>query len=400
MKQIKLLLAVFAFSLLVLAGCKKAVESEAEQNEFKIQDRASVKKTGHLSLASKQRLDKLISSLPAGFKDKANQRATQLLETNPQYRAMVLRALSAITPTPCNDNTAINQWLDQQFKGWNKEVVGYVLDFAMLDLPTYDALVFENSSENQYFGKKGEYTRALTKTFKDLQRFWDIQSADIVLAAMHGNMLQNRERIIRTYVAVYGVDLATANILADIVVELVGVFPQYRNGEHPIFTFNAFALQGFEFPPYGIIPDKIIMGDGILEAFTAVGYEDVAPQTILAHEFGHQIQYQLNLFEEEKSPEATRRTELMADAYAAYYLSHARGAAMQWKRVQQFLQVFFNIGDCSFKSDNHHGTPTQRMAAAEWAYNLANDAQKQGHILSAQEFAVLFDAQLPQLILQ
>ncbi len=71
---------------------------------------------------------------------------------------------------------------------------------------------------------------------------------------------------------------------------------------------------------------------------------------------------------------------------------------MQWKRVQQFLQVFFNIGDCSFESANHHGTPVQRMAAAQWAYTLANSAQKQGKILSSEEFAKLFDAQLPMLI--
>ncbi len=134
-------------------------------------------------------------------------------------------------------------------------------------------------------------------------------------------------------------------------------------------------------------------------AYTGIGYGDVAPQAILAHEFGHQIQFELDLFEEESSPEATRRTELMADAYSAYYLFHARGASMQWKKVQQFLQVSFNSGDCGFASPYHHGTPAQRMAASEWAYNLANNAQKQGHILTAQQFTALFDAQLPQLVM-
>ena len=90
----------------------------------------------------------------------------------------------------------------------------------------------------------------------------------------------------------------------------------------------------------------------------------------------------------------------MADAYSAYYLSHARGASMQWKRVQLFLNVFFNIGDCSFTSNGHHGTPTQRMAAAKWGYEVADKAQKQGHILTAQEFTRQFEAQLPRLIAQ
>jgi hypothetical protein len=71
---------------------------------------------------------------------------------------------------------------------------------------------------------------------------------------------------------------------------------------------------------------------------------------------------------------------------------------MQWKRVQQFLQVFFNIGDCSFNDTSHHGTPAERMAAARWAYNLANDARKQGHILSSKEFTSRFELYLPVLL--
>ena len=88
----------------------------------------------------------------------------------------------------------------------------------------------------------------------------------------------------------------------------------------------------------------------------------------------------------------------MADAYSAYFLAHSRGASMQWKRVREFLQVFYNIGDCAFTDNQHHGTPTQRMAAADWAYSVVNAAQNQGHILTSQEFTALFEAQLPTLI--
>jgi len=399
MKHFKLLLAVIAFSFSLVTGCKKEMDTDSSINpDSQIGNQAAVKQSNPLSAATKEKLAKLQASLPAGLDEKIKQRAALLSTTDPQYREMVRRAVGAIEPTPCNDNTAMNQWLDQQLADWNGEIINYVLTTQMLDLPTYDALVFENSSENQYFGVKGEYTQRLTKTFKDLQRFWNIQSDDIVLAAMHGSMLTDRDKLIRTYKSVYGLNTASAQYYAEFVLAILDAYPQLRNGNHPIFTFNAFALEGFYFPPVGQIPDKIIMGDGIMDAFTAIGYGDVAPQAILAHEFGHQIQFQLNLFGEESSPEATRRTELMADAYSAYYLSHARGASMQWKRVQQFLQVFFNIGDCGFTNEGHHGTPTQRMAAAEWGYNLANNAQKQGHILTSQEFARLFEAQLPELV--
>ena len=391
MKQLKLLATFVALTSVLLTGCQK--EQDSAVAPF------SAKQNVQLATASLARLRQLRASLPAGTEEKLKQPSALLLKTDPQFRDMARRAL-AVEPSACDANTALNQWLGHELSDWNAEVFGYVRDFAMLDLPAYDALVFENSSAAQSFGLNGEYTQRLTKTFKDLRRFWNIQSTGMVLAAMHGSMLQDRAKVVRTYVAVFEVSPKTAEILADIVVELTTLVPQYRGGNHPIFTFNAFSLEGFDFPPYGVIPNKIVMGDGILTAYTGIGYGDVAPQAILAHEFGHQVQFQLGVFGSVTSPEATRRTELMADAYSAYYLSHARGAAMQWKRVQEFLQVFFNIGDCAFTNDGHHGTPTQRMAAAQWAYNLANDAQRQGQILPAQEFTRLFEAQLPQIVAQ
>lgn len=375
MKQFKLLTASVAASFILLMGCQKENDSAVKP----------------ITATSSSQLE----ALPEGTGSDLTPNLVQT--TDAQYQEM---ALGAITPNgPCNPNTPMNQWLGGQLADWRTPARSLVNGTAMLNLPTYDALLFENSSENQVFGQNGEYSQRLTKTFKDLQRFWNIQSQDIVLVAMHGSMLQDRAKVVRTYKAAYGLNDARANYYADLVANALSQFPELRNGNHPYFTFNAFAQNGFVFPPVGTIPSKIVMGDGIMEAFTAIGFNDVAPQGILAHEFGHQIQFQLNLFSNgPRTPEATRRTELMADAYAAYYLSHARGASMQWKRVQQFLQVFYNIGDCSFSSTGHHGTPAQRMAAAEFGYNVANDAQKQGKILTAQEFDQLFEAQLPVFV--
>ena len=98
------------------------------------------------------------------------------------------------------------------------------------------------------------------------------------------------------------------------------------------------------------------------------------------------------------APEQTRYTELMADAFSAYYLTHSRGGAMNRKRVEQFLEVFFEIGDCAFSSSGHHGTPNQRMAAAHFGFDIAAQAQKQGHILTSQQFHDLFVAAYPGLV--
>jgi hypothetical protein len=397
MKKINLLTAavaiVFAFSL----GCKK--ESSNDTLAGAEISKLSAKQSATLSLAKQEKLQTLYAKIPANAKAKVSGQAKVRLQFHPEYRDIVRKRLK-LEESTCNDNTASSQWLDQQLADWNNTIINYVVTTAMLDLPTYDALLFENSSANQTFGSSGQYTQKLTKTFKDLKRFWNIDSQNIVLAAMHGTMLTDRSKLLRTYKAGFGLDDESANYYADFVLAIIDAYPQLRGGDHPMFTFNAFAQSSFSFAPYGVIPDKIIMGDGIMDAFAAIGYADVAPQAILAHEFGHHIQFDLNLFEEVSGPEATRRTELMADAYSAYYLSHARGASMQWKRVQLFLSVFFNIGDCSFTSNGHHGTPTQRMAAAKWGYEVADAAQKQGHILTAQEFTQRFEAQLPQLIKQ
>ncbi|UYZ59680.1 neutral zinc metallopeptidase [Hymenobacter latericus] len=391
MKQVKLLLACVAASFTLLTGCQKEADSTVAP--------VATTQSAQLSAAATiERVEQLRATLPAGVEEKLQQRSARLLQTDPQYRDLAQRLL-AVEPTPCDDSTPLNLWLDGQLSDWNRQVINYAIRYDMLNLPSYYAFVFENSSANQSFGQNGEYSQRLTKSFKDLRRFWTIESGEMVMVAMHGNVLLDQTKIAKTYEAAYGVSKTTAATLAQIVALLADQIPQFRDGTHPIFTFNAFALDGFDYPPFATIPDKIVMGDGIMEGYTAIGFGDVAPQAILAHEFGHQIQFALNLFGDVESPEATRRTELMADAYSAYYLSHARGAAMQWKRVRLFLEVFFNIGDCAFTSDGHHGTPAQRMAAAEWGYSLANNAQKQGHILSPQEFARLFDAQLPQLVM-
>ncbi len=399
MKHLKLLLGTIAFCLILVTGCKKDIRTDTmiAPDELHAPSKTDLKVSNLSNAELKAKLDKLLASMPAGFEKRLTENSTLLLKQHPEYRDMVRRALN-IVPTTCDDNTALFQWLDQELADWDEDVIFFAIISGMLDFPTYDALLFENSSANQYFGVNGEYSQRVTKTFKDLKRFWNIQSSGIVLAAMHGSMLRDRNKLIRIDMILFGDSQPVAEFWADLILEFLDLVPQYRNGDHPIFTFNAFAQESFNFPPYGIIPEKIIMGDGIMQAYTAIGYGDVAPQAILAHEFGHHIQIQLDLFGNVSSPEATRRTELMADAYSAYFLSHARGASMQWKRVKQFLQVFFNIGDCSFTSNGHHGTPTQRMAAAEWAYNVANEAQKQGHILTAQQFTTLFEAQLPELV--
>ena len=261
-------------------------------------------------------------------------------------------------------------------------------------LPIYDALLFQTSATPQTFGYNGEFTKAMVKVERDVKGFWDIPSEQIQVLAMHGTMMLDTLRTKQTYVAL-GIPAATAATWARVVRDSLLASTTMNGGNYAFWTFNAVSFRAAG------LPDKIVMGDGILAGFAAVGFADVAPQAIFAHEFAHQIQFENEYFDdlgEVTAPEATRYTELMADAMAAYYLTHARGEALNRKRVEQFLNVFYQIGDCGFTSSGHHGTPNQRMKAAAFGFSVADEYLKQGLILTSEEFRNRFIAYYPTLI--
>jgi hypothetical protein len=271
---------------------------------------------------------------------------------------------------------------------------------------TFESLLFQTNKTPQYFGYDGRYTKTLLKAERDVKRFWDIKSDDIQLLGMHGTVLLDVERTAATYQVAFGVPRATALVIANMVKDAVAKSKILNGGNHPLFSFNAFAFSEADVPEeekFGI-PDKIVMGDGILDGFGALGFDDVAPQAIFAHEFAHHIQFENGYFNDlDDQPkltgaERTRYTELMADAMAAYYLTHKRGGTLNKHRVAQFLEVFFQIGDCAFTNPGHHGTPNQRMRAAQFGFEVADEAHKQGHILTSEQFHELFEAAYPELI--
>lgn len=247
------------------------------------------------------------------------------------------------------------------------------------------------------FGARGEYTTRATHTFRDLKRFWDIPSGDIELVPAHGRAMLDPEVNYRVFTKIYHLAEGPSRFSADFVAQQLNSAAM-GYGDLPLFTFNAYAAPGEFLPGVGQTPKRIAFGDGVMAGFDQVGLGDVAPQAILAHEFGHHIQYADNLMRADlPAPEASRWAELSADTFSSYFLTHARGAAMQWKRVQLFGDMFYQIGDCGFAGDGHHGTPIQRQRSALWAYGVANSARPQGHILPALSFFDLFKAQYPQL---
>ncbi|MGW1553563.1 hypothetical protein [Streptomyces sp. NPDC002346] len=301
--------------------------------------------------------------------------------------------------------TELTTYANSLLKGVHPGVLGNLQFYGGFDWAAYDALISGTESKSNTFGVNGEYTQKLTAETKNLKRFWDIDSAGIQLVPMHGtDVFSSPERLAHVLSVMYGNPIEEAPRewavgLAETFIELVDSEPVLQGGANPIFTFNAFAYSEKGDPePLGI-SDRIVMGDGILQGMAAVGLGDVAPKGIMSHEFGHHVQFQTNLFESDLTgPEATRRTELMADAFGTYYLTHARGESLNATRLLTSEKSFYQVGDCSFTSRGHHGTPNQRLASSSWAASVANDASNQGHILPSLKFDELFEAKLPDLV--
>jgi len=297
----------------------------------------------------------------------------------------------------CSDATQITRLLNAELS--NTIRTEQTIFFTMYDryadlLPTYDALFFQTSATPQTFGYAGAFTQVMAKVERDVKSFWDIPAQDIQVVAMHGTMLADAARTYQTY-RLLGLKDKTAAEYAVAVRDALLASKTMNGGNYAFWTFNAVS---FRHPAVG---KKIVMGDGIVESYAKLGFADVAPQAIFAHEYAHQIQYEKNYFADVATldgPEQTRYTELMADAMSAYFLTHARGEALNKFRVREFLDVFYQIGDCAFDNDGHHGTPNQRFRAAQLGFNIADQYQQQGHILTSQEFHDLFVAEYPRIV--
>ncbi|MCX5339488.1 hypothetical protein [Streptomyces atratus] len=356
--------------------------------------------TSKLDPQTKALVDQILAKLPADWQARLQAANAKYGMGDAQWTDI---RNSVINPGDYQcQSTELTAYANNLLEGAEDPFTIFILSlFGGFDLPTYDALLFGSESKSNTYGVNGEYTNQLTSEAKDLKRFWDIYSDDIQLMPMHGaDVFSSPERLARTLSVLYGGTTESNLGLAELFISLVDSEPVLKGGANPIFTFNAFAYSEKGDPqPLGI-SDRIVMGDGILEATKAVGLGDTAPRAILAHEFGHHVQYEDNLFDNTTltGPEATRRTELMADAFGTYFLTHSRGEALNTKRVLGSAQSFYQVGDCSFTSNGHHGTPNQRLAASTWGASVANEASNQGHILPSMKLDEMFEAKLPDIV--
>jgi predicted metalloprotease len=90
-------------------------------------------------------------------------------------------------------------------------------------------------------------------------------------------------------------------------------------------------------------------------------YGDFAVAYIVAHEYGHQIQDELGVFDQQVP---TMAFELQADCYAgAWAHSAAQEDRVDDADVQEALDAALAVGDFDTANPGHHGTPEQRREA-------------------------------------
>lgn len=127
---------------------------------------------------------------------------------------------------------------------------------------------------------------------------------------------------------------------------------------NPNSTYNAISYStGKIYYGYAIYADAKNKGGDIVNAM------------ILAHEYGHQLQYIFGL--PSVSESTARPNELEADGFAGYYLRRPNGynqtSFAQIAAAYEFAQ---SIGDYQTTSAGHHGTPPQRRSAVRLGFLL------------------------------
>jgi hypothetical protein len=343
--------------------------------------------------------EKINSLLPADARSRVAALGDRLGLTDDSTAQDVIDAVIDPADYKCGDTPA-TAYVQSLTAGLTQDDL---LDLAVIliyDPVDYDALFFPEPAATRHFGLDGEYTTRLQRRFAGLKGFWDIKSSGIELVPVHGSTLLDTTRVARALKA----ELPT--LTDDAAAQIADAFRQiadqdkFDHGDFPLFTFNAFAFsaKGEPVPGVGTVTDKILVGDGVLEGMKTLGLDDIAPDAILSHEFGHHVQYQdgLDTATTLTGPEASRRLELMADTFGSYYLTHLRGGHVGIKRVKDFVQMFYDLGDCQFTNVSHHGTPDQRRKAAE--FGAVNALLPATRVLPSRTLDARFEKALPKIV--
>jgi len=324
---------------------------------------------------------------------------------------------------PC-PSTPLNDWAMREFEAIGNETLSLLSYYQVFELATYYGVHFRKTSDlNEYFYHDGSRTNEFEALHRDAKAFWDIPSSDILLLGMHGRQLDDLDVLTDIY---SDLEFESPQDSALFVHNLINTTIGF---DHPLLTFNAFAASPKEdqydddtiddqlISQYKELLDRIMIGEGILKAFDTLGYGETTPGYLYAHEFGHHIQFErdllgINATLIQSNPFDVREIELLADAFAGYFLAHPKGGNFNTSMVHELLQDAFVIGDCVFNATENtgsHGSPNQRERATMFGTKKATTFKSTKKVrgskvnpvsskLSSTAFIELFYDALPDII--
>jgi hypothetical protein len=138
------------------------------------------------------------------------------------------------------------------------------------------------------------------------------------------------------------------------------------------------------------LPDgSILFGVNFFNMIVTQNNGDTLPIAgVLAHEWAHQIQFD-NVWMVQTEP-TVRPTELEADAYSGFYMALAKGWA--WAFINDYFTTLASIGDYNFTDPSHHGTPQERVAAANLGFTTGLNVMQTGQPLSYSQLHQIFSS--------
>jgi uncharacterized protein len=111
---------------------------------------------------------------------------------------------------------------------------------------------------------------------------------------------------------------------------------------------------------------------------------DFAVAYIVAHEYGHQIQDELGLYERYGNQVPTSAFELQADCYAGTWANSAyQDNRLEDGDVQEAIDAALAVGDFDASSPMHHGTPEQRAEAWNTGFESGDPETCSGYLSAA-----------------
>lgn len=308
---------------------------------------------------------------------------------------------ATLSTTPCEEPT--QWWFNQQLKGISRRDFLFLIEHPrVLELPFVYKFAIDKSEEGEYFGINGKHTLELKSRHNSTELFWEatdhdntLNTSDILLFGVHGSDLEYDSNLVPTIRLLWpNKTIDEANEFAN---SIQATFQSLPGGfNNPLLTFNALAVEGYSENGEDY-SDSILIGDGILKFLDDVDLERDGPDFVHAHEFGHHMQFEVDIDHLGYLSEAeeSRRIELMADAFGGYFLAHDRGGDMEGDEIRQLHETAMSLGDCDVEEEDHHGKPNQRKCAALWGAHLAT---KTTRILHPKEFRDKFDTALNDIV--